>query len=94
MNRCEPLEHAFGLRVGCSEDQPADAELPAEAGEGIGRPAPPAWIAPSRSHTSFSGSAPIRSSDRPKPHSTSGGSLENTSVPATTRDQHNSTVTT
>ena len=56
-----PLEHTLRLRVAGSEDHPADAELAAEAGERVGRAATAGGIAPSRSQTSFSGSAPIRS---------------------------------
>jgi len=33
------LEHSFGLRVAWVEDDPADAELPADGGELVGRPA-------------------------------------------------------
>ena len=33
------LQHPFGLRVGRRQDHPTDAELPAETGKRIGRPA-------------------------------------------------------
>ena len=87
------LEHALGLGVAGVEDDPADPELPAERRECIGRAASGA-IAPSRSHTSFSGSAPILLRQRPRPQRMSGACLEKINAPASTRDQHNSKVTT
>jgi hypothetical protein len=88
------LEHALGLRVTRLEDDPPDPELTAEGSElRCGCP-PPAWIAPSRSHTSFSGSAPSRRRQRRMPQAMSGHSLEKTSAPSTARDQHSSAVTT
>ena len=94
MNRCDRSSTPFACGSAAARiTQPTPSWPQKPANASVGRP-PPAWIAPSRSQTSFSGSAPIRSSERPRPQSTSGGSFENTSVPATTRDQHSSTVTT
>jgi hypothetical protein len=58
----------------------------------VGRP-PPA-IAPSRSHTNFSASTPIRPKQRPRPQRMSGASLLKIKLPTITLDQHTSAVTT
>jgi hypothetical protein len=53
------LERALGLAVARVEDDPTERELAAEGEEvSVGRPL--GAIAPSRSQTSFSGSAPRR----------------------------------
>jgi hypothetical protein len=51
----------------------------------VGRP-PPAWIAPSRSHTSLRGSARSRTRQRLMPQAMSENSFENTSAPANARE--------
>ena len=62
------------------------------ANSSVGRPA--GAIAPSLSHTSFSGRAPILDREWSTPHRMSGASLEKISAPAISRDQHGSAVTT
>ena len=60
MNRCERSSTPFACGSPRLEDHPADrrAARRTRRTPSVGRP--PAAIAPSRSHTSFSGSAPIR----------------------------------
>jgi hypothetical protein len=98
------LKRSLRLRIPRLEDHPPQLEpnakrthpssnRPQNAANGsVARP--PAAIAAPRSHTSFSGSAPNRVRLRANPHRTSGASFENTNVPAITRDQHTSQVTT
>ena len=62
------------------------------ANSSVGRPA--GAIAPSLSHTSFSGRAPILDRQWSTPHRMSGASLEKISAPAISRDQHSSAATT
>jgi hypothetical protein len=78
-------ENGWILGVAGLEDPPADGELSAEGGEGLGLP-PPAWIAPSRSQTSVSGRAPSCSRQRFMPQRRSPICFEKTSAPAAARE--------
>ena len=93
MKRCERSSSPLACASPASRiTQPTPSCPQNAANASVGRP-PPA-IAASRSQTSFSGSAPIRDKQRPRPHRMSGASLEKISAPAITRDQHSSAVTT
>ena len=65
--------------------QPAASWPQKAAKPSVGRP-PPAWIAPSRSQTSFSGSAPSLLRQRFMPQAMSASSFEKTSAPAKARE--------
>ena len=90
MNRCERSSSPFACASPRSRITQPTPSWPQNDGELVGRRARRAAIAASRSHTSFSGSAPSRHRLRAKPHRMSGASLEKISAPAITRDQHNS----
>jgi hypothetical protein len=87
------LNDSFGLRIGRLEDDPADLELTAERGERLARatatsdcglPIPHQLL---RQH-------PQPNKTATQTHKMSEGSLEKIRLPAITRDQHTSAVTT
>ena len=94
MNRCERSSTPFACGSPRVEDHPADPELPAERGERArsdarrrrSRPRDPTPASPAARRSAQDTGA--------RPHRMSGASLEKISVPAITRDQHSSAVTT
>ena len=89
MNRCERSSAPLACGSRASRiTQPTSSCPQNDANGSVGRP--PAAIAASRSHTSFSGNAPSRVRLRARPHRMSGASLLKISVPAIARDQHTS----
>jgi hypothetical protein len=64
--------------------QPSESWPQKPANSAVGRP--PAWIAPSRSQTSFLGRAPSRARQRPMPQAISGNSLLKMSAPQKLRE--------
>jgi hypothetical protein len=79
------LERALGLAITWVEDDPAERQLPQKARKSsVGRPL--GAIAPSRSQTSLSGSAPRRARQRAIPKAMSANSFEKTSAPQKARE--------
>ncbi len=91
MNRCERSSTPFACGSRAVEDHPARPPAARRTRRTrLRRAAARRAIAASRSHTSFSGSAPNRSRFRPRPQRMSGASLEKINAPAIARDQHSS----